>query len=60
MIDGDADKFKSELNEIRSALKEVPALMEIEEEGSYARQFAERARKSEKHLEQLGMFANFI
>ena len=56
----DVKKFRSESESVSSMLEEVHETMAVEEEGTYARQFSERARKNLAMVRDMAAFAEFI
>ena len=50
----------SETESVSAMLEEVRVIMAVEEEGTYARQFSERARKNLAMVRDMAAFAQFI
>ena len=60
MATNEVKKFRSEAEYVSSMLEEVCKTMALEEEGTYARQFSERARKNLVMVREMAAFAEFI
>ena len=56
----DVKNFRAELESVSSMLREVGEAMAVEEEGTYAGHFAERARKNLAAVRDMAEFAEFI
>ena len=54
------NNFQPESESVSSMLEEVGKTMAVEEEGRYARQFAERVRKNLAMVSDTAAFAEFI